>query len=83
MAIYDTIQYIQTPVHPICVGQACSMGSLLLAAADEIQPNIGTVGGSRGCPAAHAVSLRHEAKQIELTNGGASGQATKIMINAK
>ena len=37
MAIYDTMQYVNPEVHTICIGQAASMGSLLLA------------GGSRGC----------------------------------
>lgn len=32
MAIYDTMQYISSPVSTLCIGQACSMGSLLLAA---------------------------------------------------
>jgi ATP-dependent Clp protease, protease subunit len=34
LAIYDTMQYISAPVHTLCVGQACSMGSLLLAAGE-------------------------------------------------
>ena len=34
MAIYDTMQYIQAPVSTVCIGQACSMGSLLLAAGE-------------------------------------------------
>jgi ATP-dependent Clp protease protease subunit len=43
MAIYDTMQYISSPVHTVCIGQACSMGSLLLAAGEpgsrSILPN--------------------------------------------
>ena len=43
MAIYDTMQYIQSPVSTVCIGQACSMGSLLLAAGEpgsrSILPN--------------------------------------------
>lgn len=35
LAIYDTMQYISSPVHTLCVGQACSMGSLLLAAGED------------------------------------------------
>lgn len=35
MAIYDTMQYIQSPVSTVCIGQACSMGSLLLAAGES------------------------------------------------
>ncbi|RKO95647.1 hypothetical protein CAUPRSCDRAFT_12650 [Caulochytrium protostelioides] len=34
MAIYDTMQFIQSPVHTVCIGQACSMGSLLVAAGE-------------------------------------------------
>ena len=34
MAIYDTMQYIKSPVSTVCIGQACSMGSLLLAAGE-------------------------------------------------
>jgi len=34
MAIYDTMQYIKCPVSTVCIGQACSMGSLLLAAGE-------------------------------------------------
>ncbi|KJV73034.1 clp protease family protein [Orientia tsutsugamushi str. UT76] len=35
MAIYDTMQYIKSPVLTLCLGQACSMGSLLLAAGQK------------------------------------------------
>jgi ATP-dependent Clp protease protease subunit len=34
MGIYDTMQYIQSPVSTVCIGQACSMGSLLLCAGE-------------------------------------------------
>jgi len=37
MAIYDTMQYIKCPITTVCMGQACSMGSLLLAAGDAGQ----------------------------------------------
>jgi len=37
MAIYDTMQYIKSPVSTVCMGQACSMGSLLLAAGEAGQ----------------------------------------------
>lgn len=37
MAIYDTMQYIKSPVSTLCIGQACSMGSLLLAAGEPGQ----------------------------------------------
>ena len=41
MSIYDTMQYIKPEIHTLCVGQACSMGSLLLTAGDKryITPN--------------------------------------------
>jgi len=35
LAIYDTMQYIQSPVHTFCMGQAASMGSLLLAGGEK------------------------------------------------
>ncbi len=35
MSIYDTMQYIKPEIHTLCVGQACSMGSLLLTAGDK------------------------------------------------
>ena len=35
MAIYDTMQYIKSPVSTVCIGQACSMGSLLLCAGEK------------------------------------------------
>jgi len=67
MAIYDTMQYISSPIHTYCVGQACSMGSLLLAAGEK---------GKR-----HA--LPHSTIMIHQPSGGASGQASDIAIHAK
>jgi len=67
MAIYDAMQYISSPIHTYCVGQACSMGSLLLAA------------GARGFR--HA--LPNASVMIHQPSGGASGQASDIAIHAK
>ncbi|OCH88337.1 hypothetical protein OBBRIDRAFT_820219 [Obba rivulosa] len=65
LAIYDT--YVSSPIHTYCVGQACSMGSLLLAAGEK---------GKR-----HA--LPHSSIMIHQPSGGASGQASDIAIHAK
>ncbi|MCL4145035.1 UNVERIFIED_CONTAM: hypothetical protein GTU68_045861 [Idotea baltica] len=67
LGIYDTMQYIQPPVATWCVGQACSMASLLLAA------------GSPGM----RHSLPHSRIMIHQPHGGASGQATDIQIQAE
>ncbi|EDO33708.1 predicted protein [Nematostella vectensis] len=67
LGIYDTMQYIQPPISTWCVGQACSMGSLLLAA------------GSPGLR--HA--LPHSRIMVHQPHGGASGQATDIAIQAE
>merc|ERR1712156_599300 len=67
LAIYDTMQYIQPPVATWCVGQACSMGSLLLA------------GGASGL----RHSLPHSRIMLHQPHGGAQGQATDIAIQAE
>ncbi|CAG8499179.1 13557_t:CDS:2 [Dentiscutata heterogama] len=67
MAIYDTMQYIQSPVSTLCNGQACSMGSLLLAAGEP---------GKR-------YTLPNSTIMIHQPIGGATGQATDIAIHAK
>ncbi|KAK9722467.1 Clp protease [Popillia japonica] len=67
LAIYDTMQYIHPPVATWCVGQACSMGSLLLAA---------------GAPGMR-YSLPHSRIMIHQPSGGAHGQATDIQIQAE
>eukprot|EP00250_Pteridium_aquilinum_P021142 c25038_g1_i2 orf=59-1099(+) len=67
LAIYDTMQYIRSPVSTLCVGQACSMGSLLLAA--------GAAGERRSLPNARVM--------IHQPSGGASGQASDIAIHAR
>ncbi|GJQ75908.1 hypothetical protein Trydic_g17968 [Trypoxylus dichotomus] len=67
LAIYDTMQYIHPPVATWCVGQACSMGSLLLAA---------------GAPGMR-YSLPHSRIMVHQPSGGAHGQATDIQIHAE
>jgi len=67
LAIYDTMQYIRSPVSTICVGQAASMGAVLLAA--------GTPGKRR--------SLPHSRVLIHQPLGGARGQASDIEIQAR
>ncbi len=67
MAIYDTMQYIRSDVATICIGQAASMGAVLLAA--------GAKGKRRALP--HARILIHQPL------GGFRGQATDIEIHAK
>jgi len=67
LAIFDTMQYIRAPVHTYCMGQAASMGALLLAA--------GTKGKRFALP--HARILIHQPL------GGFQGQATDIDIQAR
>jgi ATP-dependent Clp protease, protease subunit len=67
LAIYDTMQYVRCPVSTICVGQAASMGALLLLA--------GAKGKRYGLPNARIM--------IHQPLGGAEGQATEIEIQAK
>lgn len=67
LAIYDTIQYIQSPVHTVAMGLAASMGSLLLAA------------GARG----HRMALPNARIMIHQPHGGAQGQASDIAIQAR
>jgi ATP-dependent Clp protease protease subunit len=67
MAIYDTMQYIRPHVSTICVGQAASMGAILLA------------GGESG----KRFSLNHSRIMIHQPLGGFQGQATDISIHAK
>ena len=67
LAIYDTMTYIASPVSTICVGQAASMGSLLLC------------GGAAG----KRYALPHSSIMIHQPSGGYSGQATDIAIHAK
>lgn len=67
MAIYDTMRYIKAPVSTICVGQAASMGAVLLAAGEK---------GKR-------YSLPHSRIMIHQPLGGFQGQATDISIHAR
>lgn len=67
MGIYDTMQYIRNRVSTICIGQACSMGSLLLAAGEK---------GQR-------YSLPNSRIMVHQPSGGAQGQATDIEIQAR
>ncbi|HEY2773381.1 MAG TPA: ATP-dependent Clp endopeptidase proteolytic subunit ClpP [Candidatus Binatia bacterium] len=67
MAIYDTMQYIRPPVSTLCIGQAASMGAILLAA------------GATG----KRYALPHARIMIHQPMGGAQGQASDIAIQAK
>ena len=67
MAIHDTMQYIRPRVGTVCIGQAASMGSFLLAAGEP---------GMR-------VALTNARIMIHQPSGGAQGQATDIEIQAK
>ena len=66
MAMYDTMQYVSCDVNTLCIGQACSMGSLLLT------------GGTKGKRAA----LPHSRIMIHQPSGGAQGKASDIEIQA-
>ncbi|MFO7766718.1 MAG: ATP-dependent Clp endopeptidase proteolytic subunit ClpP [Pelovirga sp.] len=67
MAIYDTMQYLKAPVSTICVGQAASMGAILLAA---------------GAPGKR-YALPHARIMIHQPLGGFQGQASDINIHAR
>lgn len=67
LAIYDTMQYVRSPVSTICLGQAASMGSLLLCA------------GAKG----KRFALPYTRILIHQPLGGVQGQATDIEIHAK
>jgi ATP-dependent Clp protease protease subunit len=67
LSIYDTMQYIRPKVSTLCIGQAASMGSLLLAAGEP---------GMR-------YSLPNSRIMVHQPSGGAQGQATDIEIQAK
>ena len=69
LAIYDTMQYVKPPVSTICMGQAASMGALLLTA--------GEAGRRYALP--HSRILIHQ----PLMRGGIGGQATDIEIQAR
>ncbi len=67
MAIFDTMQFIKPDVSTMCIGQACSMGSFLLAAGAK---------GKRFC-------LPNARTMIHQPSGGAQGQASDIHIHAQ
>jgi len=67
MAIYDTMQYVKPAISTICMGQAASMGALLLTA------------GTKG----KRFALPHARIMIHQPHGGAEGQAVDIEIQAK
>ena len=67
MAMYDTMQYISCDVNTMCIGQACSMGSFLLA------------GGTKG----KRFSLPNSMIMIHQPSSGFKGQVTDIEIHAK
>ncbi|MBU0723586.1 MAG: ATP-dependent Clp endopeptidase proteolytic subunit ClpP [Alphaproteobacteria bacterium] len=67
LAMYDTMQYIRPDVSTVCIGQAASMGSLLLCA------------GAKG----KRYSLPHARVMVHQPSGGAQGQATDIEIQAR
>lgn len=67
LAIYDTMRYIKPKVATLCIGQACSAGSLLLAAGEK---------GMR-------YSLPHSRIMVHQPSGGFQGQATDIEIHAR
>jgi ATP-dependent Clp protease protease subunit len=67
LAMYDTMQYVRCPVSTICIGQAASMGAVLLAA------------GQKG----RRFALPHSRIMIHQPLGGARGQATDVEIQAR
>ncbi|WP_372423848.1 ATP-dependent Clp protease proteolytic subunit [Salinarimonas chemoclinalis] len=67
LSIYDTMQFIRNPVSTLCVGQAASMGSLLLCA------------GATG----HRFALPNARIMVHQPSGGFQGQATDILIHAR
>jgi len=67
LAIYDTMQYVRPDIATVCIGQAASMGSLLLAA------------GAKG----KRVALPNASVMVHQPSGGFQGQATDIEIHAK
>ena len=67
LSIYDTMQFIRCPVATLCVGQAASMGSLLLCAG----------------AAEHRFALANARIMVHQPSGGYQGQVTDIMIHAR
>src|SRR5690606_30400176 len=67
LAIYDTMQYIRSPVSTVCIGQAASMGSLLLAAGEK---NL-------------RICLPNARVMVHQPSGGFRGQASDIEVHAE
>lgn len=67
LAVYDTMQYIRSPVSTVCIGQAASMGSLLLCAGAKDK----------------RFALPNARIMVHQPSGGAQGQATDIEIQAR
>ena len=67
LSIYDTMQFIRCPVTTLCVGQAASMGSLLLTAGEP----------------GHRFALPNARIMVHQPSGGFQGQATDILIHAR
>ena len=67
LAVYDTMQYIRSPVSTVCIGQAASMGSLLLCS------------GAKG----KRYALPNARIMVHQPSGGAQGQAADIEIQAR
>ena len=67
LSIYDTMQFIRCPVSTLCVGQAASMGSLLLAAGEKDM----------------RFALPNARIMVHQPSGGFQGQATDILIHAR
>jgi len=67
LSIYDTMQFIRCPVTTLCIGQAASMGSLLLTAGEKD----------------HRFALPNARIMVHQPSGGFQGQATDILIHAE
>ena len=67
LAIYDTMQYVRCPVQTICMGQACSMAAILLAAGESGKRSI----------------LPNARVMIHQPAGGAEGQASDIVVSSR
>ena len=67
MAIYDTMQYIKSPISTVCVGMAASMGSFLLAAGEP----------------GHRIALPNARIMVHQPSGGFRGQASDIERHAE
>lgn len=67
LAIYDTMQYVSCPIRTICMGQACSMAAILLAAGEN---------GKRAI-------LPNARVMIHQPSGGAQGQASDIIVSSR